>query len=96
MDTEDQVIGGGFTSLDDIKDALPYFIKDETIRDMEGRKLDDPNYDPTTLLVPNKEWKEFTPAMKQYWEIKKTNYEKILFFKLGKFYEIFYNDAIIC
>jgi len=23
-------------------------------------------------------------------------FDKILFFKLGKFYEIFYNDAIIC
>ena len=34
--------------------------------------------------------------MKQYWKIKQRNYEKILFFKLGKFYEIFYNDAIIC
>ena len=24
------------------------------------------------------------------------NYDKILFFKLGKFYEMFYEDAIIC
>lgn len=24
------------------------------------------------------------------------NYDKILLFKLGKFYEIFYDDAIIC
>ena len=41
-------------------------------------------------------WKEFTPCMKQYWEIKQYNNEKILFFKLGKFYEIFFMDAIIC
>jgi DNA mismatch repair protein MSH6 len=34
--------------------------------------------------------------MKQYWEIKKDNFDKILFFKIGKFYEIFYDDAIIC
>lgn len=34
--------------------------------------------------------------MTQYWEIKKTNFDKLLLFKLGKFYEIFYNDAIIC
>lgn len=34
--------------------------------------------------------------MKQYWDIKKDNYDKILFFKIGKFYEIFYDDAIIC
>jgi DNA mismatch repair protein MSH6 len=90
------VIGGGFSSLEDIKDARPYFIKEETIRDIDGRLLDDPNYDPTTLYIPDKEWKNFTPAMKQYWEIKQHNFDKILFFKLGKFYEIFYNDAIIC
>ena len=34
--------------------------------------------------------------MLQYWEIKKSNMDKIFFFKLGKFYEIFYQDAIIC
>ena len=34
--------------------------------------------------------------MTQYWKIKENNLEKILFFKLGKFYEIFYQDAIIC
>ena len=34
--------------------------------------------------------------MLQYWKIKETNHEKILFFKLGKFYEIFHADAIVC
>lgn len=34
--------------------------------------------------------------MVQYWELKQYHFEKIFFFKLGKFYEIFYNDAIIC
>ena len=34
--------------------------------------------------------------MTQYWRIKENNLEKILFFKLGKFYEIFYEDAILC
>lgn len=34
--------------------------------------------------------------MFQYWEIKSQHFEKILLFKLGKFYEIFYDDAIIC
>ena len=34
--------------------------------------------------------------MKQYWKIKQHNYDKIFLFKLGKFYEIFNSDAIIC
>lgn len=38
---------------------------------------------------------EMTPMMKQYMEIK-SNYEDcILFFRLGDFYEMFYDDAII-
>ena len=34
--------------------------------------------------------------MMQYWDIKSNNFEKIIFFKLAKFYEIYYHDAIIC
>lgn len=33
--------------------------------------------------------------MRQYWILKSENYDKILLFKIGKFYEIFYEDAII-
>jgi hypothetical protein len=62
IDNEDQVIGGGFTSVDDILDARPYFIKEDQIRDLQGNKLDHPNYDPTSLFIPEKEWATFTPA----------------------------------
>ena len=34
--------------------------------------------------------------MKQFWTVKRENYDKILLFKLGAFYEIFYNDAFTC
>nr|XP_027193940.1 DNA mismatch repair protein Msh6-like [Dermatophagoides pteronyssinus] len=36
-----------------------------------------------------------TPAMRQYWSIKAKNFDSIILFKLGKFYELFYVDAII-
>lgn len=36
-----------------------------------------------------------TPLMKQYNEIKSNYQEEILFFRLGDFYEMFYNDAVI-
>ena len=96
VDEEDVVIGGGFSSMDDIREARPYFIKEDQLKDSSGRRPTDPEYDDTTLHIPAGEWKNFTPCMRQYWELKTTNYEKILLFKLGKFYEIFYNDAIIC
>ena len=36
---------------------------------------------------------EVTPMMKQYFEIKRRYPETILFFRLGDFYEMFYDDA---
>ena len=47
-------------------------------------------------MIPDSAWASFTPCMRQYWKIKQFNLEKILLFKLGKFYEIFYHDAILC
>lgn len=38
---------------------------------------------------------EMTPMVKQYHEIKKKYKDAILFFRLGDFYEMFYDDALI-
>jgi hypothetical protein len=70
VDKEDEFIGGGFASLDEIKEARPTFIKEEYIKDLQGRSIDDPDYDPTTLFIPKDKWDGFTPAMHQYWQIK--------------------------
>ena len=34
-----------------------------------------------------------TPLMRQYWEIKRDHQDAILFFRLGDFYEMFFQDA---
>ena len=36
-----------------------------------------------------------TPMMQQYLEIKKQNKDSILFFRLGDFYEMFNEDAVL-
>ena len=36
-----------------------------------------------------------SPMMQQYFEIKKQHPDKLLFFRLGDFYEMFYDDAIV-
>lgn len=36
---------------------------------------------------------ELTPLMKQYWDIKSLHEDKILFFRMGDFFELFYADA---
>ena len=36
-----------------------------------------------------------SPMMRQYVEIKSKHMDSILFFRLGDFYEMFYNDAVV-
>lgn len=38
----------------------------------------------------------YTPAMQQYIDFKKQYSDCILFFRLGDFYEIFFEDAKLC
>jgi DNA mismatch repair protein MutS len=46
-------------------------------------------------IIVQKKTNELTPLMKQYWDIKRKYLEVILLFRLGDFYEMFANDAII-
>lgn len=39
---------------------------------------------------------KLTPMMEQYMEIKKAHSDCILFYRLGDFYEMFFDDAILC
>lgn len=66
------------------------------MRDKNGKRADEVGYDPTTLFIDPRELAKMTPTMRQFWKIKSTNFDKIILFKLGKFYEIFYEDAVIC
>lgn len=65
------------------------------IKDAEKRTPDDPNYDSRTLYVPSSAWSKFTAFEKQYWEIKSIMWDTVVFFKKGKFYELYENDAMI-
>ncbi|ADM12392.1 MutS-like DNA mismatch repair protein [Encephalitozoon intestinalis ATCC 50506] len=67
----------------------------EDIRDRNGRRVGEEGYDPSTLLIPKSEYNRFTPFEKQFWDIKKDHFDTIVFFKKGKFYELYENDALI-
>nr|CAI5861606.1 unnamed protein product [Callosobruchus analis] len=73
--------------------TLP-FLKPEKVMDANKRKPSDPNYDPRTLFVPDSFLKDQTPAMRQWWEIKSKHMDCVLFFKVGKFYELYHMDAV--
>lgn len=65
------------------------------IKDAEKRTPEDPNYDSRTLYIPSSAWAKFTAFEKQYWEIKSKMWDTVVFFKKGKFYELYENDAVI-
>jgi len=46
-------------------------------------------------MKKTKSTKKTTPLMVQYWEIKEKHPDCLLFFRLGDFYELFFEDAII-
>ena len=65
------------------------------ITDIDKNRPGHPDYDPRTVYVPKSAWASFSPFEHQYWEIKQRHWDTIVFFKKGKFYELYENDATI-
>lgn len=65
------------------------------LRDADKNPPDHQDYDPRTVYIPPLAWSNFSAFEKQYWEIKQNLWDTIVFFKKGKFYELYENDATI-
>ncbi|PHH55909.1 DNA mismatch repair protein msh6 [Ceratocystis fimbriata CBS 114723] len=74
------------------EDRYPWLAQ---ILDMNRKPPGHPEYDPSTIFVPPGAWNKFSPFEKQYWEIKQKLWDTVVFFKKGKFYELYENDATI-
>eukprot|EP01135_Chromosphaera_perkinsii_P005658 Nk52_evm29s356 gene=Nk52_evmTU29s356 len=74
------------------QERLPWL---ENPRDAKRREPGDPDFDPSTLYIPDSAFNKMTPFEKQYFNIKKKLWNVILFFKKGKFYELYEKDALI-
>jgi DNA mismatch repair protein MSH6 len=83
-----------YSLVDEVKDG-PWFTQPEYILDKQGRRPDEPNYDPTTIFIPEKDYKDMTPGMQRYWEIKSVNYDKIVFYRWGEWFILYFQDAAI-
>ncbi|XP_078664804.1 DNA mismatch repair protein Msh6-like isoform X1 [Branchiostoma floridae x Branchiostoma belcheri] len=71
------------------------FLQEGNIRDAKKRSPSDEDYDPRTLYVPDSFLlKNTTPLMRKWWEVKSQLYDTVLFFKVGKFYELYHMDAM--
>jgi DNA mismatch repair protein MSH6 len=65
------------------------------MEDADRTPVGHPDYDPRTLYIPPHAWNQFSPFEKQYWEIKSKFWDTIVFFKKGKFYELYEKDASV-
>ncbi|GBG86212.1 hypothetical protein CBR_g41117 [Chara braunii] len=62
-------------------------------KDANRRCPDHPQFDPRTLFLPGDFLKGLPAGQKQWWEFKSKHMDKVLLFKMGKFYEMFEMDA---
>uniref|UniRef100_A0A2P2KHA4 DNA mismatch repair protein MSH7 n=1 Tax=Rhizophora mucronata TaxID=61149 RepID=A0A2P2KHA4_RHIMU len=65
------------------------------IKDGKGRRPGDPFYDKKTLYLPANALRKMSASQKQYWSVKSQYMDVVLFFKVGKFYELYELDAEI-
>jgi DNA mismatch repair protein MSH6 len=76
-----------------VKEVSFSFLRDR--RDGKGKRPGDDGYDKTTLSIRLGAGEKFTPGQEQYWEIKKKYADVVIAFKMGKFYELFEEDALL-
>ena len=69
------------------------FLDPALVRDDRGRRPSHPEYDERTCSIPAE--LKLSASQRQYWEIKSKYRDVVLFFKVGKFYELYEDDAEI-
>ncbi|KNA19440.1 hypothetical protein SOVF_061540 [Spinacia oleracea] len=69
------------------------WLNPSRIRDANGKRPTDPLYDKRTLYIPPDTLKKMSASQKQYWSVKCQYMDVLLFFKVGKFYELYELDA---
>ncbi|KAK3317724.1 muts domain V-domain-containing protein [Cercophora scortea] len=74
------------------EDRYPWLAKP-----LDGNKNppDHPDFETSSIFIPSSAYHKFSAFEKQYWDIKKNLWDTVVFFKKGKFYELYENDATI-
>ncbi|XP_015477275.1 DNA mismatch repair protein Msh6 [Parus major] len=63
-------------------------------KDVHRRRQGDPDYDPCTLYVPEDYLNKCTPGVRRWWQLKSQNFDAVICYKVGKFYELYHMDAV--
>ncbi|GER26266.1 DNA mismatch repair protein MutS [Striga asiatica] len=71
------------------------WLRPSRIKDINGRKPGDPLYDKRMLYIPPDALRKMSASQRQYWDVKRQYMDVVLFFKVGKFYELYELDAEI-
>lgn len=71
------------------------WLQDGKRKDAQRKCQVDEAYDPTTLYVPESFLNRVTPGMRRWWQLKSEMFDMVLFYKVGKFYELYHMDAVI-
>ncbi|KAF6172860.1 hypothetical protein GIB67_035414 [Kingdonia uniflora] len=71
------------------------WLRPSLIKDANRRCPGDVLYDKRTLFIPPDDFKKMSASQKQYWSVKCQYMDILLFFKMGKFYELYEKDAEI-
>ncbi|XP_027173583.1 DNA mismatch repair protein MSH7 [Coffea eugenioides] len=91
-----QDLDGEKKYLEDSEMASKFeWLHPSRIKDAKGKRPGDPLYDQRTLLIPPDALRKMSASQKQYWEVKCQYMDVVLFFKVGKFYELYELDAEI-
>ncbi|GAB2292219.1 DNA mismatch repair protein msh7 [Dionaea muscipula] len=92
-----QDVKAGDKSREDYSETASKFewLDPSQTKDANGRRPGDALYNKRTLYIPPDAFKKMSASQKQYWSVKCQYMDVVLFFKVGKFYELYELDAEI-
>ncbi|XP_075060208.1 DNA mismatch repair protein Msh6 [Mixophyes fleayi] len=91
---ESQASSGGTGGVSVWEHEKFEWLQDGRRKDAKRRKQSDVDYDPTTLYVPDDFLNKCTPGVRKWWQLKSQNFDSVIFYKVGKFYELYHMDAV--
>ena len=74
---------------------IPSWFQKENIKDKQGKRPDEEDYDPTTIYVPLDELRKMKSIWREYWEVKSNHFDKLVVTKRWQFNHFLYDDALI-
>ncbi|XP_056291079.1 DNA mismatch repair protein Msh6 isoform X2 [Pseudoliparis swirei] len=84
--------GGGVTVWDHEKLE---WLQGARRKDGHRRRQTEADYDAATLYVPEDFLNRSSPGMRRWWQLKSQMFDTVIFYKVGKFYELYHMDAVV-